>query len=223
VSIVLNAVPFNATKAYVANLGSATVSEINLATNVQARTVAVGSSPAALVMDPSGTSFWVGGNGYISQVDTTSFAVTKTYSVAGQVTGLLISQGQNAFVYTTVDTGSNFKVQTANFGSGQLMNTEYQVHFSGASLFAQTASSTTLPGWLMSSGTLVSASFGNRYYVSGTPTGYVVVDLQTNTQMVQGTTTTPVRGIATDPVQGTIYVTAPESNTFITVPLFPTS
>lgn len=223
VSVILNAVPYSATKAYVANLGSATVSEINLTTNVQARTVAVGNSPAALVMDPSGTSFWVGGNGYISQVDATTFAVTKTYAVTGQVTGLLISQGQNAFVYTTVDTSSNFKVQTANFGNGQFMNTEYQANFPGTSIYAQPGSATSLPGWVMSSGSLVSASFGNRYYVSGTPTGYVVIDLQTNTQMVQGSTASPVRGLATDPVQGTIYVTAPESNTFITVPLFPTT
>jgi YVTN family beta-propeller protein len=222
VSIILNNTPAKATKAYVANLGSGNVSEIDLAHNTQSRTVTVGSSPAALVMDPAGASFWVGGNGYVSQVDIASFTVSSNFPVSGQVTSLLVSSGQNVFVYTVVDTNkSNFMVQTAKFKTGALMNTEYQTNFSQSSKYAETAAAGGLPGWLMSSGALVSSSYGNRYYAAGTPTGYVVVDLQTNTQMLQGSTASPVRGIATDPVQGTIYVAAPESNSFITVPLYP--
>jgi len=73
----------------------------------------------------------------------------------------------------------------------------------------------------MAQGAQVTASYGNRYAVTGTPTGFVVLDLQTQTTMLQSNTPSPIRAIATDPSQGIIYVTAPDSNTLITVP-FPT-
>ncbi|HET7748298.1 MAG TPA: hypothetical protein VFK81_02880, partial [Terriglobales bacterium] len=81
------------------------------------------------------------------------------------------------------------------------------------------SSSTTPPAWLAAPGAAISASYGNRYVVNGTPTGFVVLDLQTNTPMLQANTTSPIRGIATDPSQGMVFLTAPDSNSLYSVPL----
>ncbi len=75
----------------------------------------------------------------------------------------------------------------------------------------------------MSTGALVSAPYGNRYAVVGTPTGFAVIDLQTQTQMLSASTPTAVRGIATDAGDGIIYVTAPASNSLINIPFPPQS
>lgn len=210
------------TKAYVANFGSGTVSEIDLSTFTQSRVVSVGSNPTSLTLDPGGTAFWVGGLNYIKKIDMTSLTVTATNSASGQVTSLSISSGQNAFVYTVIDSSNTFLAQHASLTNGTSVHTDYTAQ-APASLSAiqSGATSTTLPGWLMVTGPVVSASFGNRYVAEGTPTGFLVYDLQSNTDLLQVTTSSTVRGIATDPSQGTIFVTAPSSNALYTIPLPP--
>ena len=210
------------TKAYVANLGSGTVSEIDLSTFTQTRTVNVGSNPASLALDPGGTAFWVGGSNYIKEVDMTSLAVTTAYSVNGQVTSLAISSAQNAFVYTVLDSTNTFSAQHSSLTSGASVHTDYTVQLGSTSSFAQKAATLAgLPGWIMVNGPLVSADYNNRYIVEGTPTGFLIYDLQSNTQLLQVTTSGTVRGIATDPSQGVIMVTVPSSNSLYTIPLPP--
>lgn len=228
IALVLNS---NNTKAYVANFGSASVSEVSLTpTYAQTRVVNVGSSPAALAMDPSGNAIWVGGLNYISKIDLTTFSVVSNITVSGQVNALGISAGQNQFVYSTVTNSganANFVVSHAQFVTGANAKADYQYSIGSSSPLARfyslsnNTNSSTPPGWVNAGGVLVSALYGNRYVVNGTPTGFLVMDLQSGTQMLQGSTASPVRGIATDPAQGTVFLTAPDSNSLVTLPLPP--
>jgi YVTN family beta-propeller protein len=204
------------TYAYVANLGSATVSQINLSSNTVSGTATVGSTPTSLALDPSGTAFWVGGLNYISKINTSNLSIATTYTVSGQVTSLSISSGQNDYVYTIVS-GSTFQGAHASLSTG-VEHTDYQMGL-GGEVKAGTPSS--LPSWVSIGGPLVSASYGNRYIVEGTPSGFAVLDLETDKVMMQGTTAGPVVGIAADPQQGTAYATETSTNTLLSIPLPP--
>jgi|SRR5580704_953245 YVTN family beta-propeller protein len=216
-------------KAYVANYGSSTVSEIDLAANTQSRVAAVGTQPEAVAMDPGGTALWVGGLNYISKLDLGSFIPIQSLSVSGQVTSLAVSSGQNSLVYTTMAAASGsttFQAHQADISSGAVQGTYAQYSVSSSSPHPEYAEAITVggsapgtPGWLMPSGALVSANYGNSVVVVGTPTGFAVIDLIRQIDLLDGTTPTPVRGVATDPAQGVAYVTLPDSNSLITVPL----
>jgi hypothetical protein len=86
-----------------------------------------------------------------------------------------------------------------------------------------TAFGNNVPGYLLSSVSIVSADNNNRYAVTSTPTGFALLDLQTSSTMLTGTTPSAVRGVAIDPLAQMIYLTAPESNSFISVPGPPSS
>jgi YVTN family beta-propeller protein len=216
----------NQTKAYVANYGSATVSEIDLSTNTQTRVAGVGGQPEALAVDPSGTALWVGGLNYILKLDLGTFTVGQSFSVSGQVTSLAVSAGQNSLVYTTIATSggsTTFQAQQASLSSGAVQRAYAQQTISSSSPYAQIITTggpaPGAPGWLMPSGALVSSNYGNSAVVVGTPTGFAVIDLIRQMDLLDGTTPTPVRGIATVPTQGIAYLTAPDSNSVISVPL----
>jgi YVTN family beta-propeller protein len=204
------------TYAYVANLGSATVSQINLSSNTVSGTVAVGSTPTSLALDPSGTAFWVGGLNYISKVNTSNLSIATTYTVSGQVTSLSVSSGQNDYVYTIVS-GSTFQGAHAALTKG-VPHTDYEV---GIGDSVKPAVAGSLPTWLNIGGPLVSASYGNRYIVEGTPTGFAVLDPEVDKVMMQGTTAAPIVGIAVDPQNGTAYATETNANTLLSIPLPP--
>lgn len=210
----------SATHAYVANLASNTVSQIDLSSNTVSGTVGVGSTPSSLALDPSGSAFWVGGLNYISKVNISGLSVATTFTVNGQVTSLSISSGQNAFVYTVVN-GSTFRGEHANLTSGA-PTADYAISMpvTVASVKSD-ASSTSLPSWLNIGGPLVSASYGNRYIVEGTPNGFAVLDLKVGKLIMQGTTPAPIVGIAVDAQQGTAFATETSSNTLLSIPLPP--
>jgi len=225
IAVVLNS---NQSKAYVANYGSASLSEINLSTNTQTRVAAIGAQPEALAMDPGGTALWVAGQGYISKLDLNSLSAIQSFSVSGQVTSVAVSAGQSTLVYTTVATSggsTTFQAQQASISSGIVQGTYAQYSMSSSSYYAQAITvggpAPGTPGWLMPGGALVSSTYGNGAAVIGTPTGFVVLDLVAKNEILEGSTPSAVRGIATDPFQGIIYLTAPDSNSLITVPLPP--
>jgi len=218
--------PASATKAYVANYGSSSVSEIDLSANTQSRVAGVGARPEALALDPNGSALWVGGLNYIYKISLSNLSVIQSFSVSGQVTSLAISGGQNSLVYTTVSTSggsTNFQAQQASLSNFAVQGTYAQYTMSSSSYYAEAITSggpaPGAPGWLMSANALVSANYGNSIVVVGTPTGFAVLDLIRQITLFQGSTPTAVRGIASDPAQGVAYLTAPDSNSLITVPL----
>lgn len=218
-------------KAYVTNSGSGTISELNLIGMSQTRASWVGSRPTAVAMDPGGTSLWVGGEGFVAKVDLNSLAVVSSFSVNGLVTSLAVSPGQGTLLYTTVSNttttgsgqaavtpGSSFSVKETRLSDFALLGS-YASSFTESYQAASDGAST--PGILLASGCLVSANYGNSLAVAATPTGFVVIDLYNHTEVMSGSTPSPVRGIATDPGQGVVYLTAPQSNALISVPLPP--
>lgn len=207
-------------KAYVANFGSSSVSVISLGTNSQTSVIPVGSSPAALSMDPSGTALWVGGLNYISKIDLSSLSAVLTVPVNGQVTAVALSAQQNSVVYSTVSSSSSYAVEQARSSDGTVMAT-YLRRPASNYFAAQEVSTAPVPPELLSGGALVSANFGNGLAVIGTPDGFAVIDLINHSTVLQAATGAPVRGIATDPSQGIVYITAPNANLLITVPLPP--
>jgi len=207
------------TYGYVANLGSNTVSQINLSTNTVSGTVTVGSAPTSLALDPSGTAFWVGGLNYISKINTSNLSTAATYKISGQVTSLSVSAGQNDYVYTVIN-GSTFQGAHASLTSG-VPHTDYQLAYHGAAVDRAEPQASGPPSWMQVGGPLVSASYGNRYIVEGTPNGFAVLDLEVDKVMMQGTTSAPIVGIAVDPQNGTAYATEPGSNTLLSIPLPP--
>lgn len=208
------------THAYIANLASNTVSQIDLSSNTVSGMVAVGSMPTSLAMDPSGSAFWVGGLNYISKVNISNLSVSSTFTVNGQVTSLSISSGQNAFIYTVVS-GSTFRGEHAALTSGAPV-ADYAISMPvAAASVMSNATSSSLPSWLNIGGPLVSASYGNRYIVEGTPSGFAVLDLKVGKVMMQGTTSAPIVGIAVDAQQGTAFATETSTNTLLSIPLPP--
>jgi YVTN family beta-propeller protein len=216
IAVVLNQAK---TLAYVANYGSSSVTVVNLSSNSVTGAIAVGASPAALALDPSGSYLWVGGLNYISKINLSNNTVASTMPATGYVTSLAISTGQNAIVYTTVNTSlTSYQTEHASLSTGSIIKSYAAASISGT---PYGSTSPAPPGYLLSSAATVSSGFGNRYAVTGTPTGFAVIDLQTQTTMMSGSTTNPVRGIATDSNLGMIYLTVPASNSLISVPYPP--
>jgi YVTN family beta-propeller protein len=86
-------VAVSATRAYVANQGSNTVSVIDLTQNppVVVATVPVGSQPDSARLSANGTRVYAAnfGGGSVSVIDTATNAVTKTVTVGSRPTGIL--------------------------------------------------------------------------------------------------------------------------------------
>ena len=65
----------------------------------------------------------------------------------------------------------------------------------------------------------MSVQWGNGMGACATPTGFVVYDVASNHQVMSGTTPTPVRGIASNTSNTMMYLTLPDSDMVLTVPL----
>lgn len=210
-----------ASKAYVANFGSNTLSEVDLSTRAVSRTATALPGAQSVAMDPGGSYVWVGGTNNLYKVSLTTFAVVGTYAVSGTVTSLAASNAQNELVYTLV--------QNCCSGSSTYSAKELKLaNMSEPGVYSQTSASAyapyTMNGTLPSAAslpqaTVVSSQFGNGMAASSTPTGFVIYDLVSHQQIMTGTTPTPVRGIASDPLHKNVYFTVPDSNQYIVVPL----
>lgn len=211
-------------KAYVANYGDGTLSEVNLSTYAVSRTVSIGMAPQTVTMDPNGSAVWIGGAGYLRKVDLSSFSVVYTASVSGTVTSVAASNQQNKLVYSLVTTPCCGGGSAYTAGQLQLSNLTETGNYGNSSADAYAISGTgqSLPNASVSpQGCAVSAQFGNGMGACATATGFVVYDIVANQEVMRGTTTTPVRGIASDPDNKYMYLTLPDSNQYIAVPLVP--
>jgi YVTN family beta-propeller protein len=90
--------------AYVTNMSSNTVSVINTATNLVVATVNVGSSPAGLAVNPTGTQVYVGNtsDGTISVINTATNSVVTTI-----VVGIV---GSAAIAFTPMEPGPTSRI-----------------------------------------------------------------------------------------------------------------
>src|SRR4029077_11348922 len=124
-----------ATRAYVANQGSGSVSVIDLTQSppVVVATVAVGSQPDALALSASGARVYAAnfGGGSVSVIDRATNAVAKTVTVGSRPTGLVEVGG---LVYVA-NLGSQ-SVSRFDPGLAVPVVTSFAVPATGASLSA---------------------------------------------------------------------------------------
>jgi len=228
------ALAIRAGKAYVANYGSGTISEVDLTSHAVTHTIAVGNNPSSVASDPTNNAVWVGGFGYIAKVDLTSYSVTQTVAQNGLVNSIAASNAQNELVYTLVSSSSGSSAagtsgQTVQFASSDqtvnelalsnMTNSGSYGRTSAAAYSNYTLNNTLVNPGLQPGGTQISGLWGNGMAGSATPTGFVIYDIVNHVELMRGNTATPVRGIASDPSNLVAYVTTPDSNSYITIPL----
>jgi YVTN family beta-propeller protein len=220
------------TKAYVANYGSGSVTEIDLSTFTATRTLQVGLNPMSLAMDPGGAALWVGGQGFAAKVDLSSFSIISNMTVNGAVTSLASSVQLNELVgsvvgNTSASSTTSYSVDTAATSTYAVLELNLNTmaaagsyNQGSASAFANYTLNGTLPNAAATPGaTQISQQWNNGMGISATPTGFVIYDLTNHAEIMRGTTPTPIRGIASDPKNWNVYLTLPDSNDLITIPL----
>jgi len=217
--------------AWVADYGDGTVYEVNLSTNIATRSVTIGAHPASFAYDSANNVLWVGGYNYIAKLDLSSFTVTGSLSTNGQVTSLGFSSALSELVATVISGGASqpFGAQAYSLSSSESIQEFSTSNMSPVAMYSNVGVAdnyksftmgTTLPNVsLLPNGTIVSASYHNSLAVSATPSGFIVTDLGSHSQIMQGSTPTPVRSIGVDQSQGIAYLAVPDSNLLVTVPL----
>ena len=215
--------------AYVVNYGDGTISKISLSTYAVESTTFVGPNPTSIDVDVSG-NLWVGGPGYVNEVNPSSMSLVSSMPISGNVTSLAISNALNRVVTTVAananGTGGQINYATGNSSVRALDLTSHAQVISesvgGTQPYASSSEASALPTpGQLGNGTLVSANYGNTLSISATPTGFTVTLLTTGQPLISGTTPGPVRSIAVDPDYGYVYLTVPDENAVITVPLPP--
>ncbi len=207
--------------AYVANYGDSTVSVLNLSTNSVIGTYPVGMQPLSLNVDGSG-NLWVGGVAYIKELSVSTYQVLQSISVSGEATSLAVSATQGQVLVTIAPVSGNsgaLVTQAYSTSSGQVLNSSSIgniVPYVSSAISSQLVSPAQL-----GTGTLVSANYGNDLAISASPGGFVVTEVSTGGTIMTGTTPNPIRAIAVDPNYGEVYLTVPDNNAVITVPLPP--
>lgn len=227
------AVSSDASTAYVANYSDSTVTRIALNNGDATTTIAVGGQPTSLALTSGGT-LWVGGNGFISEINTATMQLVATESMPNEsVASLGYSDEENQIIATTVDgsgnvysdqinpasivQGGNYQPLASNLisGLGTHLNTRTQQYIQAytATLASAPSLNAIQPGappLVVQDGWLV---------VTATPTGFSITDITGNVVLVSETTASPVTAIAVDPNLNVAYLAMPDSNTVLEVPL----
>jgi hypothetical protein len=209
------------TYGYVASYGNGSVTEINLSTKTVSRTLTGLTGAQSVAVDPSGSYVWVGGANNLYKVSLSNFTVAGTIVVSGSVTSMAASNAQNELVYTLVQNccSSSSDYIANELKLSTLTNPGAYAHATAAAYAPYTMNGTLPSAATVPTATAVSVQFGNGVAASSTPTGFVVYDVVSHQQLMAGTTPTPVRGIASDPLNTVVYLTLPDSNEYIAVPM----
>ncbi|MGD0832091.1 MAG: hypothetical protein ABR907_14200 [Terracidiphilus sp.] len=226
------------TLAYIANYASGTISEISLQSVQETRTLAVAAHPTSVAFDSNG-NLWVGGQGNLQLINLPNWSIWKSFAIDGTVTGMSYDTTQGAFVAQVLQNGSasspsNGKTMSAAIAFNKAGSVSYSTTtlvnvasgdsvtpsaidadsapYANSSLvsdFAYPAQSAFNPPiYTSSGGDLVATANGTTFRVSALSTGKVLVG---------GTTPYPIRGVKLSPTM--LYLTMPESNSLITLPL----
>ncbi|MDH6284816.1 YncE family protein [Prescottella agglutinans] len=219
-------------RAYVANLGSGTVSVINTATNSVTATVEVGERPAAVAITPDGTRVYVtnatnGGNGTVSVIDTATNIVTATITVGRNPGGVAIRpDGARAYVtnatnggngtVSVIDTATNIVTATITVGrnpGGVAIGPDgaraYVINYSSGTMSVidtatETVARTINVGELPNA--VAITPDGSRVYVTNYFNDVFVVDTTTNTATAAISLSPVLTGLAISPDGARAYV-----------------
>jgi DNA-binding beta-propeller fold protein YncE len=229
VAVVVSA---NGDDAYVANYGDSTVTHIALSSGNATTTVSVGGQPTSVALTANGT-LWVGGAGFMSEVNTANMTVTATETTSKSIVGLGYSDLVGQIVATSVDSSGNVYADQLNpsnvtpGGTYTPVNSE-EISTLGTHLDTRTDEYVkAFTDTLASSATLNVNEPGGPplvvydawVAVTATPTGFTITDIADNYQFASVSTPSPVTAIAVDPYLNVAYLTMPDSNLIWTVPL----
>jgi hypothetical protein len=219
--------------AYVANYADSTVSQVDLKAGTTTVTIPVGGQPTSVALT-SGGILWVGGAGFLTQINTANMSVVGTESAPGKsIIALGFSNSLNELIATSVDSGGSVyedELAPGGFQAGapytpaashsvSTMGT-YTRQPSGQLVraFASTVvNNTSLSSFQVGAPPLVVQD--GWAVVTATPTGFSITDASGHVVLVSETTPSPVTAIAVDGGLNVAYLTMPDSNTLLTVPL----
>lgn len=217
--------------AYVANYADGTVTRVDLHALTPSTPISVGGSPTSVALTSGGT-LWVGGAGFLTEINTSTMSVVGTESVAGKtILALGFSDQVNELIATSTDTSGNVhadELSPSTFHGGGTYTPvashqistlgTYQVNGQQIRAFTSTLAGTTFlntdqvgaPPLVVQDGWAV---------VTATPTGFTITDASGHLVLVSETTPSPITAIAVDAKLNVAYLTMPDSNTLLTVPL----
>lgn len=230
------------TMAYIANYGSGTISEINLSSVQQSRTIAVGAHPTSVTFDSNG-NLWVGGQGLLQSINVTNWSISNSFAINGTMTGMSYDASRSVLGGTILRNGSTATALAMPSNTSSTMNASIAYSTSGgvshsitslinpstgstssSSVISDTApyarstiasrlafagqTAFTPPIYQSSAGDIVAVANGDTFTVSALSSGKV---------LVSGTTPYPIRGIKLTPTM--LYLTMPESNSLVSMPL----
>ena len=218
---------------YVANYQDKTVTKVNVNSGAATATVAVGGNPTSVALTSAGT-LWVGGASFLTEVKTSNMSVVGTESVSGKtIIALAFSDGTNELIATSVDTNSNViqdEVAPSSFQPGGAYSTvaSHQISSLGSywnqakGQYVRAFSSTLSNASSISSSQVGAPPLAVQdgwAVVAATPTGFTITDASGHIVLVSETTPSPVTAIALNKKLNVAYLTMPDSNTLLTVPL----
>jgi YVTN family beta-propeller protein len=227
------AVSSDGSTAYVANYTDSTVTQVNLTTGTVIATIAVGGQPTSVALTASGT-LWVGGVGFLTQMNTQPMSIIDTQPVAGKsIIALGYSDLVNQLVATTVDTSGNVytdEISPSTVQAGSVYTPLASNMVSSVGTYPGQGRNATVQAY---TATLASANLINTNQVgapplvvqdgwavvTATPTGFTITDITGQVVLVSETTPSPITAIAVDPNLNVVYLVMPDSNTLLTVPL----
>jgi YVTN family beta-propeller protein len=227
------AVSSNGSTAYVANYTDSTVTQVNLTTGTATTTVAVGGKPTSVALTSAGT-LWVGGGGFLTEINTGTMSVAATEPVTGKsIIALGFSNSVNQLVATSVDTSGNVfaeEVSPSTFHAGGVYTplASHTVSSLGTRLNHVTGAQVqAFTGTLTGTSTISSNQVGapplvvqdGWAVVTATPTGFTITDITGHIALISEKTPSPVTAIAVDSNLNVAYLVMPDSNTLLTVPL----
>jgi YVTN family beta-propeller protein len=230
VALVVNS---SGSTAYVANYKDKTVTVVNLATDTPGATVAVGGNPTSVALTSTGI-LWVGGVGFLTEINTATMGVTATEMVSGKtIVALGYSDSVGQLVATTVDGSGNVYADEINPATVTAGGTYTPLASNTVSSLGTHLDTQTEADVRSFTGTLASESMINTNQVgapplvvqdgwavvTATPTGFTITDITGHEVLISENTPSPVTAIAVDANLNVVHLTMLDSNTLLTVPL----
>ena len=199
--------------AYVANYSDSTVTEVNLKTDTPVTTIAVAGQPTSIALTAGGV-LWVGGVGFLAEIDAQNMNVVATQSTSGQtVSALGYTDTESELVATTMDTSGNVNIDEVSPASvrtnfpytavashrvsslGSYYSPRTQTMVRG---FTSTLTQSTVPVNSNLAGAPPLVVQDGWAAVTATPTGFSITDTSGHVVLASETTPSPIAAIAVD-------------------------
>ncbi len=225
----LPAISWAAPFAYIANFNSSNVSVIDTASNTVVATVAVGTNPQGVSVNPAGTRVYVTNlaDSTVSVINTASNTVTATVAVGASPYGVSVNPaGTRAYVtnasnnsVSVIDTASNTVTATVAVGAGPFgvaVNPAgarvYVTNYSSNSVSVIDTSSNTVAATVpvgSNPGDVAVNPAGTRVYVTNLNSNSVsVIDTVSNTVVATVAVGSFPQGVSVNPAGTRVYVTS---------------